>query len=61
MIVPGHSILDYDCFYRFDYMEKISFQKKVVKGMRNRKSWFRIKDDFLFNHLISFSPHFFQE
>ena len=49
IIEPEYSILDCDNFYRFDYIEDVSFQKKVVKGKRHgkkhKKRWFRLKDD----------------
>lgn len=49
IIEPENSSLDCDNFYRFDYMEDVSFQKKVVKGKRHgkkhKKRWFRLKDD----------------
>ena len=48
VIEPEYSVLDCDNFYRFDFMEDVSFQKKMVKGKRHgkkhRKRWFRLKD-----------------
>lgn len=36
-IEPEYPILDCDHFYRFDDMEDVSFQKKVVKGKKHGK------------------------
>lgn len=35
IIEPEYSVLDCDNFYRFDFMEDVSFQKKMVKGKRH--------------------------
>lgn len=37
-------------------MEVITCQKTVVKGKKHTKSWFKVKDDLLLNHMISFPP-----
>ena len=34
IIEPEYSVLDCDNFYRFDFMEDVSFQKKMVKGKK---------------------------